>query len=195
MNKPLTVGDFAFRFTSNRLCLDFLATIGEVGHRNIERIGSPQQYSSWISAAGLVDGEPLIGTPDVAEAIEFRGVLRAYFTQLKNGDVPEASLVRAINAAARRPPPRWELNDGGLDVSRRADAAGAAALSSVARDVLMLVSEKLHLRVKQCQDPTCNMFFLDTSRGNNRIWCATEGRGCGNKAKKRAFRSRQRELL
>lgn len=195
MSKLLTAGDLAFRFTSNRLCLDFLATIGEVGHRNIERIGSPQQYSSWISAARLVDGEPLIGTPDVAEAIEFRRVLRAYFTQLKNGDVPEVSLVRAINAAARRPPPRWELNDGGLDVSRRADAAGAAALSSVARDVLILVSEKLHLRVKQCQDPTCNMFFLDTSRGNNRIWCATEGRGCGNKAKKRAFRSRQRELL
>jgi len=195
MKEHLTPGDLAFRFTSNRLCLDFLATMGEVGHRDIERIGSPQQYSSWIAAAGLVDGRPLVGPSDITDAIEFRNVLRAYFANIKNGDVPEPGHVRAINAAARRPLPRWELTDGGVTVLRYADAAGAAALSSVARDVLMLVSEKLHLRVKQCQDPTCNMFFLDTSRGNNRIWCATEGRGCGNKAKKRAFRSRQRELL
>ncbi|MBO9195920.1 ABATE domain-containing protein [Rhizobium sp. 16-449-1b] len=195
MNQHFSHGDIAFRFTSNRLCLDFLATKGEVGHRDIERIGSPLAYSAWIAASGILDRDPLVSPSEVDEAIEFREVMRSYFLDLVNGAAPDSTAVAAINRAARRPVPRLELSQSGTSVSKQADVAGDSALSSVARDVLSLVVEGQIARVKQCNDPTCCMFFLDKSRANNRIWCATEGRGCGNKAKKRAFRSRQKELV
>lgn len=193
MTHQLSTGDLAYRFTANRLCLDFLATKGEVGYRNIERVGTPQAYSSWIVASGILDRAAFVGPADVVDAIRFRELLRSYFSKVANGVVPDRSTIETINEAARRPSPRLELDDLGLTVIKRADVAGQAALSSVARDVLSLVSENLLERVKQCSDPTCNMYFLDNSRGNNRIWCATVGRGCGNKAKKRAFRARKRK--
>lgn len=193
MTQQFSNGDLAYRFTSNRLCLDFLATKGEVGHRDIERIGTPQAYSSWISASGILDHDAFVGPADVADAIQFRELLRSYFSQIAKGFVPDRSTITTINEAARRPGPRLELDNLGVAVAKRADVAGQAALSSVARDVLLLISENLLKRVKQCSDRTCNMYFLDNSRGNNRIWCATVGRGCGNKAKKRAFRARRRE--
>lgn len=195
MTRALSEGDLAFRFTSNRLCLDFLATKGEVGHRDIERIGTPRAYSDWIESSGLLHGQPLGGPADVSDAILFREKLRSYFTaNLQNRTVTH-DIVEAINDVARRPAPRLELAADGRSVLKRADRPGQAALSSIAQDVIALARDQLLPRVKQCSDPTCNMFFLDNSHRNNRIWCSTVGRGCGNKAKKRAFRSRQRELV
>ncbi|WP_164923809.1 CGNR zinc finger domain-containing protein [Sinorhizobium fredii] len=193
MRHEFSEGDLAFRFTSHRLCLDFLSTIGEVGHRDIERIGTPTSYSRWIAASGILDREPLVSVTDVEDAVEFRRILRSFFSDVTAEIRPPANVIRAINDTSRRPIPWMELADDGYTVSRRAVAPAQAALASVARDALLLVSEGLLPRVKQCNDPTCNMFFLDNSRGNNRIWCSTEGRGCGNKAKKRAFRKRHSE--
>lgn len=193
MDHGFSEGDLAFRFTSNRLCLDFLATRGEVGHRDIERIGQPSALSRWIVASGILDEAPLIAPSEITEAVRFRELLRGFFRDVVTGSPPSGEAIAAVNEASRRPLPRMALGPTGDSVSKRADAAAHAALSSVARDALALISEGLAHRVKQCADPTCNMFFLDASRGNNRVWCSTEGRGCGNKAKKRAFRERQRE--
>jgi predicted RNA-binding Zn ribbon-like protein len=193
MTRNLSQGDLAFRFTSNRLCLDFLATKGEVGHRDIERIGTPRTYSDWIGSSGVLPGQPLVVPTDVADAIVFREKLRSYFADIVKNTPVDCDVVATVNELARRPGPKLELASNGRSVLRRADRPGQAVLSSIAQDVIMLVHDQLLSRVKQCSDPTCNMFFLDNSRRNNRIWCSTEGRGCGNKAKKRAFRSRQQE--
>jgi predicted RNA-binding Zn ribbon-like protein len=189
-----TPGDLAYRFTSNRLCLDFLATIGEVGHRDIERIGTPGAYSSWISAAGVLEPAPLVSVSDIAEALMFRRALRGYFEAAVGRADPPPEAIAELNLRARRPAPLLEMASDGKTVARRSSTPGDAALAAVARDALLLVAEGLLPRVKQCMDPTCRMFFLDTSRGNNRVWCSTEGRGCGNKAKKRAFRARASDL-
>lgn len=194
MRSVLTPGDLAYRFTSNRLCLDFLATIGEVGHRDIERIGTPSLYSSWLAAACVFDPAPLVSGSDVAEARALRRALRGYFEASVAGTDPSPDAIAEINLSARRPAPVLEMAADGRAVTRRSSAPGDAALAAIARDALLLVAEGLLPRVKQCKDPTCRMFFLDTSRGNNRIWCSTEGRGCGNKAKKRAFRARASDL-
>ncbi|NUB45821.1 ABATE domain-containing protein [Fertoebacter nigrum] len=189
----LRSGDLAFRFTSNRLCLDLLATMGEAGHRNIERIATPIDFARWIKAARLADAELLVSPDDVASAHQVRAALRSLLTDVLAGNEPEGDAISLLNATARKPLPRPELMSDGRTVRLRADAPGQAALSAVARDALTLLGGEDLARVKQCSDPTCNMFFFDESRGNNRIWCATVGRGCGNKAKKRAFRRRKAE--
>jgi predicted RNA-binding Zn ribbon-like protein len=187
----LTPADLEFRFTPHRLCLDFLATVGERAHRDIERLTSTDRYAEWCVKADVLDEPPLMSEDDLTAAKDFRSVLErlteAYMAERR----PDAADVSALNEFARRPVPRAIVRRDEWRVLRAADAPGPAVIAAVARDFLDLVRRGDASRVKRCVDPTCGMLFLDASRAGNRQWCAVEGRGCGNKAKKRAFRSRQ----
>jgi predicted RNA-binding Zn ribbon-like protein len=52
----------------------------------------------------------------------------------------------------------------------------------------LLVSENLH-RVHECAGEDCSWLFLDTTRNHSRRWC--DMKGCGNRAKARAFYRRK----
>ena len=59
----LTSTDLAFRFTPGRLSLNLVATIGERGHRDIERLLTPADFARWCVKAGLMSE-----TPDVSRS-------------------------------------------------------------------------------------------------------------------------------
>lgn len=183
--------DLEFRFRSNRLCLDFLATLGERGHRDIERLASAQDIADWAALAGYPVQNLLVRDVEL-EAVR---MLRAAFVRIledrKAGRDASPEDVRTVNAAARRPPLRPELTADGRQVDWVADVALAGLMSTLARDFSVFLADSEPERLKTCSDPQCNMFFYDATRANTRIWCATDGKGCGNKAKKRAFRRRQ----
>jgi predicted RNA-binding Zn ribbon-like protein len=46
-------------------------------------------------------------------------------------------------------------------------------------------------RLKVCAQSTCQWAFLDTSRNQSRAWCSMSV--CGNRAKTKAYRTRQRQ--
>lgn len=52
-----------------------------------------------------------------------------------------------------------------------------------------LLSDQLH-RVRQCPGENCGWLFLDTSKNDSRQWC--DMKDCGNLAKVRRYRERQR---
>ena len=45
-------------------------------------------------------------------------------------------------------------------------------------------------RIRKCGAPDCDVFFLDTSKGQRRQWCSMSN--CGNRQKQRRFRSTKR---
>ena len=45
-------------------------------------------------------------------------------------------------------------------------------------------------RIKQCPGDHCGWLFFDTTKNKNRRWCEMEV--CGNRAKQRRLRRRQR---
>lgn len=53
----------------------------------------------------------------------------------------------------------------------------------------LLTSTELN-RVKQCADPLCGWFFIDTSKNKSRCWCSMKD--CGNRAKARRFYQKKR---
>lgn len=53
----------------------------------------------------------------------------------------------------------------------------------------LLTSEKL-LQLKQCKGEDCGWLFIDTSKNRKRVWC--DMKDCGNLAKVRRFRSKQK---
>jgi predicted RNA-binding Zn ribbon-like protein len=53
-----------------------------------------------------------------------------------------------------------------------------------------LVSRKDFTLVRNCEGPTCTLWFLDVSKGHGRRWCSMAV--CGNRAKVAAHRARMR---
>jgi predicted RNA-binding Zn ribbon-like protein len=66
----------------------------------------------------------------------------------------------------------------------------AAILGPITLSALTLLMEKDLLRTKRCAGQECGWLFFDTTKNNRRRWC--EMRVCGNRAKVRAIRDRQR---
>ena len=66
----------------------------------------------------------------------------------------------------------------------------AAILGPITLSALTLVMEKDLLRTRRCAGQECGWLFFDTTKNNRRRWC--EMRVCGNRAKVRAARDRQK---
>ena len=66
----------------------------------------------------------------------------------------------------------------------------AAILGPITLSALTLLMEKDLLRTRRCAGQECGWLFFDTTKNNGRRWC--EMRVCGNRAKVRAARDRQR---
>jgi predicted RNA-binding Zn ribbon-like protein len=54
-----------------------------------------------------------------------------------------------------------------------------------------LICQKDFTLVRQCEGPTCTLWFLDVSKGHARRWCSMAV--CGNRAKAAAHRARVRD--
>jgi predicted RNA-binding Zn ribbon-like protein len=67
----------------------------------------------------------------------------------------------------------------------------AAILGPITLSALTLLMEKDLLRTRRCAGQECGWLFFDTTKNNRRRWC--EMRVCGNRAKVRATRERQRQ--
>jgi predicted RNA-binding Zn ribbon-like protein len=75
---------------------------------------------------------------------------------------------------------------GGRPATTATDAAGAVLLAAA-----RLAAAGTWPRVKLCAAETCRWAFLDESRNRSRAWCSMDV--CGNRAKARAFRARNRK--
>lgn len=190
---PPTPADLAFRFTPGRLSLNLVATIGERGHRDIERLLSPDDFARWCVEAGLMSKTPDV-TPEVLKSVKtLREALYQTTQALCCHHVPNPVDIETINAWAARSPVVPQLSPDGREVLWTADCSIDAALALIARDAIDLFSSSWVERIKACANPECTMLFLDTSRPGQRRWCAMSGNGCGNRAKKTALRQRQRK--
>ncbi|BCJ69053.1 CGNR zinc finger domain-containing protein [Polymorphospora rubra] len=63
------------------------------------------------------------------------------------------------------------------------------ALSTLAREMIGLLSGPLSERIRVCAGDNCPLVFVDLSRPGARRWCAMER--CGNRHKLRALRARR----
>jgi predicted RNA-binding Zn ribbon-like protein len=102
--------------------------------------------------------------------------------------VPEPAVV-GLTAA----PPSLELAPelavAGLTAAWAVPVRATQALSTMAREMIELLSGPLAERIRECASDDCPLVFVDTSRPGARRWCAMER--CGNRHKLRALRARR----
>jgi predicted RNA-binding Zn ribbon-like protein len=179
----------SFVHVGGRRCLNFVATMKRRDGTREELLTRPDLLSDWAVQGGLLDTAIDVTVDELGAAIDLReAVYRTVIARL-DGRRPRSADVDRINEWAAKPQLTPQLLRTGR--TRRAGTA-AQLLSSVAADVLDLLAGPDIENVKRCAHEGCTRLYVDSSRAKNRHWC---GMGtCGNKAKVRAFRERQRAM-
>ena len=187
----------AFPFIGGRPCLDFVATLGRRHATPLERLPDPDALARWIGEAGLsasAGDQPVrVTARDLTQARTLREALYRLVRAAMDGTTPDPADVARVNEEAARPDLAPQLADSAdppPPLHWKADRAAPAALATVARDAVLLVSSPLLTRVKKCENPECSLLFLDDSQARRRRWCSMDR--CGNLAKVAGYRSRSR---
>jgi predicted RNA-binding Zn ribbon-like protein len=185
--EPVPEHEYRFHFKSGRSSLDFAATVGERWRRCFERLRSPEDLARWFVEAEMLDHEPEVTEKLLAQARTLREAIYRTAKLAGQGE-PAGADLRELNRWAARTPLAPVLS-ARRQVGWTADEPAAAALGTLARDAIDLVSGPLAGRVRECARDDCALLFVDTSRPGRRRWCSMGG--CGNKTKTAAYRRRR----
>ncbi|MBV8651251.1 MAG: ABATE domain-containing protein [Alphaproteobacteria bacterium] len=176
-----------FRFRGGSSALDLAATLqARLKPSPRELLATPQDLGRWLVSARLATSAPVTNEADLEIA---RALREAIYTVASSLDAHplDAGACDALNRIAAGAPAIPVLKPEGRVAL---EGSPKALLASLAREAVHLFGGENAQRVRQCQSPSCTIFFVDTSRSGHRRWCSMAA--CGNKAKVAALRRRQR---
>jgi predicted RNA-binding Zn ribbon-like protein len=176
-----------FRIGNGTAWLDFLAShIGRYREAQLDQLSDPRALREWLAGHDLQPAEAP-DAEDLARAREVREALHALTAAIVRGDAPPSAAVRTVESALQDDRPlSLRRTSEGLRTVRPADTSEALArlVRAAIHDLVGPEREFLHA----CGDGTCAGIFMD--RVGKRRWCSDER--CGNRARVRAHRARQR---
>lgn len=177
-----------FPFRSGRLCLDFSATLGGRYRGGLERLASTEDLRRWLQASGLSPRPSTVSPVSEGELESARELREAIYGLAHPNTKPRPGDVALVNRWAGLPSlaPRLAA-DGTVSFHGSVEAA----LSTLARDAIDLLTGPSARRVRECARPDCSLLFVDLSRPGRRRWCSMER--CGNQRKTAAYRSRKKK--
>ncbi|MEV7793515.1 ABATE domain-containing protein [Streptomyces sp. NPDC087512] len=178
--------ELLFNFRSGRLCLAFVATVGERWRGNYERLREPADLARWYLEAGLLEDPPAVSPAGLETARALREAIYRIAQALIAGRPPAAVDETTLNAAAAAPPLIPVMHAGTSRLTVPATRGQQSALSTVARDAVDLFTCTAIDRIRECASPECGLLFVDTSRPGRRRWCSSTA--CGGKARAAAYR-------
>ncbi|WP_044563913.1 ABATE domain-containing protein [Azospirillum sp. B4] len=183
-----------FRFRGGCPAIDLPATLqARLKPAPRELLATPEDVRRWMVAAGLTDTAPPADEGDLALARRLREAIYDVAVHRHGGSGPPRgslnSALAVLNQVAALPAAIPTLTLAGSTASVAFTGPMTAFIATVAREAVHLFGSGASIR--QCQSPTCTLFFVDTSRAGDRRWCSMKG--CGTKAKVAEFRRRKRE--
>jgi predicted RNA-binding Zn ribbon-like protein len=180
----------SFRFDAGALCLDFAHTGGEGPYEVFETLHEPADLARWLAEPPLDAAVTVAATAhdlDAAKTLR-QAIWVAAHARAAGGRLP-ADAVATINRAAAAAPLVPELAAGGTSAGWAPPVRATQALSTLAREMIELLSGPASGRIRECASDDCPLVFVDMSRPGARRWCAMER--CGNRHKLRALRARR----
>ncbi len=180
----------SFWFDAGAVCLDFAHTGGEGRYAVFESLHQPADLGGWLAQPplGAVATVPVTARELAAAKALRQAIWDAAQARAARRPLP-AEAVAAINRAAAMAPLIPELTDDGTAAGWAPPVRATQALSTLAREMIELLSGPLSERIRQCASDDCPLVFVDSSRPNARRWCSMER--CGNRHKLRALRARR----
>ena len=171
-----------------QLIEDFVNT-NELDEADGEHLRDPAALSDWLARRELLpDGASVTGD-DLRSAHAVREAIRKLLLA-NNGAPLDESAVATLNAAADRSRLRVSFSPRGRAqlVPDQPDVPGA--LSQILAVAYTAMADESWERLKACRLDDCQWAFYDQSKNRSRTWCSMKV--CGNRAKARAYRERQR---
>jgi predicted RNA-binding Zn ribbon-like protein len=180
----------SFWFDAGAACMDFAHTGGEGQYAVFETLHEPADLAGWLAEPPLAATMTVPMTVrDLTAAKTLRqAIWDAAHARAARRALP-ADAVATINRAAAAAPLVPELAGGGATVGWVPPVRATQALSTLAREMIELLSGPLAERIRECAGDNCPLVFVDSSRPGARRWCAMER--CGNRHKLRALRARR----
>jgi predicted RNA-binding Zn ribbon-like protein len=165
-----------------------------------DELGSVDELASWLQARHELPKGARLTATDLERVVVVREGLRAVIARNNAGEhagvdaVPDAVLPGALERLAAVAPELSLVLDVAADPPALVPRPGAGAVDAVLARLLaavaVAVADGRWKRMKACGQPGCRWAYFDSSRNTSRSWC--DMTTCGNRAKARAFRERQR---
>jgi predicted RNA-binding Zn ribbon-like protein len=180
----------SFWFDAGAVCLDFAHTGGEGQYAKFESLHEPADLAEWLAQPPLAAATTVpVTARDLAGAKALRqAIWDAAHARAARRPLP-TRVVATINRAAATAPLLPELATDGVTSGWAPPVSATQALSTLAREMIELLSGPLSGRIRECASDNCPLVFVDSSRPGTRRWCSMER--CGNRHKLRARRARQ----
>lgn len=203
-------------FIADDRALDLLNSIAAPSGTMIEWLGDGRDLLTWLERAGLVPVDVLTRfraeeSPEVLDGVarqarELREWFRGFVSVHAGTPLGPSALadLAEINRLLAGDEAYGQIGLGAIQGTP--DGSGAALqwrrhrrwhspdalLLPLAEAMGDLVCRADFARVKNCEGPTCTMWFHDISKNHTRRWCSMGV--CGNRAKAAAHRARKRKL-
>jgi predicted RNA-binding Zn ribbon-like protein len=174
-----------FTFVSGDVALDLTSTVHHRRTDATELLSGPDDLVRWLTDAGVVDSRVKVGTTEFNSALRLREAVYRLAVATHDHGRFETADRKLVNRLARAVPVRLKLTEDGT-AQRSGDAE--AAIATLARSAIELVTGDLALSIKECAADECTRLYVDSSRKGSRRWC--DMRECGNRAKVASFRAR-----
>ena len=154
-----------------------------------DELAEPEQLATWLGEAGLEPSGTAFDEAGRQRVVELREGLRGLLLANHGGE-PAPEAIAALERAARDARVVVEFDARGD--ARLAPAADGVegVLASLLGIVARAQAEGTWARLKACPADACGWAFYDHSRNRSRTWCTMSV--CGNRAKARSYRARQR---
>ena len=180
----------SFWFDAGAVCLDFAHTGGEGPYAVFETLHKPADLAAWLAqppTAVVMTVRMTVRDLTAAKALR-QAIWETAHARAADRHLPTGA-VATINEAATAPPLVPELATDGTTAGWAPPVRSAQVLSTLAREMIDLLSGPLSGRIRECASDTCPLVFVDSSRPGARRWCSMER--CGNRHKLRALRARR----
>jgi Conserved protein containing a Zn-ribbon-like motif, possibly RNA-binding len=178
-----------FVFVGNDFAVDFVNTRVLVRGARVELLNGLEDAAAWLERAGKsaaltggIDGLTAGERRNVYERImELRSRLEAAFASVTEGRGIPGEFLDFLNGrlAEASGHGRIVARGAALAVERRYSPADLHAL--FCEETARFIASMDPGRLKACENPSCILYFYDTSRNRQRRWCSMET--CGNRVK------------
>jgi predicted RNA-binding Zn ribbon-like protein len=205
----------SWKFIGGRLCLDFVNSVG--GRKELEDKPYPENIVvkdklenfndliSWGKEIGiiteaerkylfnLISSEKKQTELTFKKAVELRESLFKIIYDIINNKKPDEKLIQVLNreySSANENRKLVYINNKIERQFSKNPIKPGYLIWMITESAVNLLSSDFVSRVKICAGDDCGWLFLDTSKNKSRQWC--DMKDCGNVAKVRRFRERQK---
>jgi predicted RNA-binding Zn ribbon-like protein len=154
-----------------------------------DELADPVRLSAWLDGAGLAPAGAEFDGAGRERIVEFREALRALLLA-NHGEEPDGNAIAALERAARDAPLVVAFDADGSARLAPAEGGVDGVLGALLGIVARAQADGTWQRLKACPGDACGWAFYDRSRNRSRTWCTMSI--CGNRAKARSYRARQR---